>query len=53
MTYKDILARRSIAPITIYRTRKRPGDLVLTSWARPAIVHQGGAGANNLRSSVK
>lgn len=37
-SYRDALARKGIEPLVIERTDKRPGDLVLSSWTRPAHV---------------
>lgn len=35
-SYRDYLSQRGLSPLSIERTPKAPGDLVLTTWARPA-----------------
>lgn len=44
MTYRDHLARRGIQPVRIERTVKKPGDVVLQSWARPVQIVKHGVG---------
>lgn len=36
--YRDPLRRRGLNPLRIERTVYRPGDKVLTSWAKPVEV---------------
>lgn len=38
MTYRDHLAAKGIRPVRIERTVKKPGDVVLQSWARPVQI---------------
>ena len=38
MTYRDHLNRKGIHPVRIERTRKKPGDVVLQSWAKPVQI---------------
>ena len=38
MTYRDHLARKGYHPVTIERTPKAAGHVVLRSWALPAQV---------------
>lgn len=38
MTYRDHLTRKGIRPVRIERTEKKPGDVVLQSWARPVQI---------------
>lgn len=35
--YRDRLRAKGIMPAEIVRTVKQPNDLVLTSWAKPAV----------------
>ena len=44
MSYKDVLARRSIRPVRPERTLKRGGDIVLGNATRPAIIAPGKPG---------
>lgn len=37
-SYRDYLTRRSIRPVRIERTEKKPGDVVLQSWAKPVQI---------------
>lgn len=36
-SYRDYLKKRQIDPVVIQRTKKRKGDKVLVSWAKPVL----------------